>query len=46
MGDQYASNLMSSNGGVQQDQRKPQTGLHTSHAALSLITSSTNIRKQ
>jgi len=43
MGDQYASNLMPSNREVHQDQRKRQTGLHISHTALSLITSSTNI---
>jgi len=45
MGDQYASNLMPSNRGVQQDQTKTQTGMHISHAAPSLITSSTNIQK-
>jgi len=46
MGDQYASNLTPSNKGVQQDHRKTQTGLNISHAALSLITSSTTYRKK
>jgi hypothetical protein len=46
MGDQYASNLTPSIGGVQQDQGKTQTGMYICHAALSLITSSTTYRKQ
>jgi hypothetical protein len=45
MGNQYASNITPSNRGVQQDQIKTQTGMHISHAAISLITSSTNIQK-
>jgi hypothetical protein len=46
MGDQYTSNLTPSNRGVQQDQIKNQKGWRISHAALSIITSSTTYRKQ